>query len=340
MNLWIKVVQGLMVALIPLIGFAQKTDTVTFYNGDRAVCEIKSLEQGRLQLKTVAMGTINVEWRKVSHFSSSKTFEIVLSDHSRYNGRIISIDSSRNVTLGLGIFVVETPLLDIVQLKPLHDNFFKALDGSLSAGYSFANGTQNSQLNSSGNVRYKSKKTTHSLSINYNFSENPTSSSKKQDGGYRFQYFYKKQTYTALELRWERNTELGIDSRIISNITGGYSPIENSFNVLSFEAGGSVSREFTTEGANSNNAEGLIRATYNLFIFANPKLFITVGAEVFPSVNVRGRVRTNLNGKITWEVFNNFTLDVSYWANSDNKPIDVSALTFDWGTATSIGYTF
>lgn len=319
---------------------AQKTDTVTFYNGDRAVCEIKGLNQGRLELKTVAMGTINVEWRKVSNVVSNRYFEIVLADHTTIYGLIQNVDSLRNVTLSFGVFAQEVPILDIVRLKPLNDNFWKALEGSISAGFSYTDGTQNLQLNSNGNIKYRTNRMAHSISFTGNFSSNPSNTSQKQDGGYRFQFFYKRQVYNALEVKWERNTELGIDTRLITNITGGYSPIENYINVLSVEAGGSLNREFTTEQIASNNTEGLVRITYDLFVFANPKIFINIKSESFPSFTVKNRFRTNIDASVTWEVFRDFTLSFSYWGNYDNMPSDPAALTFDWGTTTSIGYKF
>jgi hypothetical protein len=180
----------------------------------------------------------------------------------------------------------------------------------------------------------------HSISFNTNISENQASRSTKQDAGYRYQLNYKNRIYNAIDIRWEQNTELGIDSRLISTLSVGYSPIENNFNVLSAEIGGSGNNETTTEGSSSYNAEGLIRLKYDLFIFANPKIFINVLTEVFPSFTVDGRVRSNLDSKITWEIFNDFTLSMSYWFNSDSKPANTDALNFDWGTTTSIGYKF
>ena len=162
----------------------------------------------------------------------------------------------------------------------------------------------------------------------------------KQDIGYRYQLFYKKRVYNALDLRWEQNTELGIDSRLISTLSIGYNPLENNFHVFSIEIGGSGNNETTTEGNSSYNMEGLIRLKYDLFIFANPKIFINIQSETFPSFTVDGRIRSNLDAKITWEVFNDFTLSMSYWFNSDSKPANTDALNFDWGTTTSIGYKF
>ena len=340
MDKWFRAIIFIALLLAPLLSKAQKTDTVTFYNGDRAICEIQSLTQGILLIKTVAMGTISVEWRKVSNVVSNKHFEIILSDHSTFHGRIDGVDSLRDATLSFGIFVQIVPLKDIVSLNPINKKFWSELDGSLSMGLSFTHGTQNFQFNSSGDVAYRTNRAVHSFSFTTNVSENPSTSSKKQDAGYRYQLYYKNRIYNAIDLRWEQNTELGIESRVITTLSVGYSLIENSFNVFSVEVGGSGNNETTTEGSSSNNIEGLLRLKYDLFIFANPKIFINILSETFPSFTVDGRIRSNLDTKITWEVFNDFTLSIAYWFNSDSKPADANALNFDWGTTTSIGYKF
>ena len=41
---------------------AQKTDVVTFTNGDQITCDIKELVHGRLRVKTDTMETVYVRW--------------------------------------------------------------------------------------------------------------------------------------------------------------------------------------------------------------------------------------------------------------------------------------
>ena len=340
MNKGLRNILIIVILLSPVISLAQKTDTIFFYNGDRVICEIQNLTLGKLKMKTVALGTISVEWRKAIEVRSNKNFEFVLSDHSRFYGRIQDVDSMRNATLVFGILVQSVLLEDIVQLTPINNKFWAELNGSLSIGFSYTNGTENLQFNSNGDVTYRTLRAAHTISFNSNVSSNPANSSEKQDAGYRYQLYYKNRIYNALDLRWERNTELGIDSRVISNLSIGYNPIENKANVFSVEIGGSGNNELTTEGSSSNNIEGLLRLKYDLFIFASPKIFINILSETFPSFTLDGRVRSNFDSKISWEIFNDFTFSLSYWFNSDSKPANPDALNFDWGTTTSIGYKF
>lgn len=340
MGNWYRIALFTLIILTPVFARAQKTDTVTFYNDDRAICEIKGLERGKLLIKTVAMGTISVEWRNVIDVNSNQYFEIVLSDHTTFFGRIDGVDSLRNALIYFGIFSQSVPLQNIVSLKPIKKKFWDSLDGSFSVGISFTKATQNFQFNSSGEVSHRTNKTLNTVSFNTNVSENQTTLSEKHDGGYRFQYTHKRRIYNAFGLRWERNTELGINSRVITTLSAGYNPIENRFSVLSMEFGASANEEFTTEDSTLYNMEGLLRLNYNLFIFANPKVFIDIESTTYPSFTVKNRIRSDSNVKIKWEIFSDFTFDLTFWGNYDSKPADPAALNFDYGTTAGIGYTF
>ncbi len=340
MNRWPETILSLTLLLAAHLVNAQKTDTITFYNGDRAICEIKELFQGKLLIKTVAMGTISVEWRKVSNVVSNKEFEIILSDHSKFFGRINGVDSLRNAILSFGIFVQSVPLNEIVALSPIDKNFWLELDGSLSIGFSYSQGTDNLQFNSSGDATYRTRNTVNTISYSSTISSNTATTSEKQDAGYRFQYYYKNRIFNAIDFRWERNTELAISSRLLSTLSLGYNLIESRANLFSIELGGSGNRELTTEGIASNNLEGLLRINYSLFIFASPKILINVVSETFPSFTVKDRIRSNLDTKISWEIFSDFTFSITFYGNYDNNPSVTDIVFLDWGTTSSIGYTF
>ena len=58
---------------------AAKTDVIELENGDRITGEIKSLEYNQLKVSTYHMGTIFVEWDKVTRVRSSQDLLLELS---------------------------------------------------------------------------------------------------------------------------------------------------------------------------------------------------------------------------------------------------------------------
>ena len=101
-----------------------------------------------------------------------------------------------------------------------------------------------------------------------------------------------------------------------------------------------INREVSNEQVGTNNMEGIINVTYDLFIFTKPNIDLTTSIILYPSFTVKKRVRSDFDFRVRWEVFNNFTLNFKYYFNFDNKPPSADAVEFDYGINTSIGYTF
>ena len=78
----------LMLCLLALPAWAQKTDIVTLVNGDTLTGEIKLLERGRLQVSTDHLGTVNIEWDKVISVTALRMFQIETSNGVRLLGQL------------------------------------------------------------------------------------------------------------------------------------------------------------------------------------------------------------------------------------------------------------
>src|SRR6516165_10212561 len=61
-----------------------KVDRIQKSNGDIVTCEVLSLVRGVLKVKTDGMGTITIEWNKVSLITSPAIFEVELASGIRY----------------------------------------------------------------------------------------------------------------------------------------------------------------------------------------------------------------------------------------------------------------
>src|SRR5262245_40050738 len=79
-----------MALLAPAPVEAARTDVVGLRNGDRSTCELMGLERGRVRVKTDDMGTIDIEWDKVTRVTAARTFEVETSDGQRYIGALSS----------------------------------------------------------------------------------------------------------------------------------------------------------------------------------------------------------------------------------------------------------
>jgi len=301
-------------------GFAQKIDTVSLYNGDKVTCEIINLSKGKLYVKTSDMGKLHIKWGKISSIETLHKFEIVLNDHSVYFGKF-NKGMPGSAMVSFGVFQELISLHEITSLVQVNSKFWKQLNGSFDA-------------------EHRTKKFLNTLSFTSIITENSQKQSKKQDGGYTLKAFHKKSIFSLYNISWEQNTELGIENRASSNARIGFTPIDNSANLLDISAGLVLNREFDSEENATNNTEGIINVTYDFFLFTKPDIDLTTSLVVFPSFTVKRRLRSDFNFRMRWKVFSNFTLNFKYYFTYDNKPPTVGALTFDYGINTSIGYTF
>ncbi|MCB0503987.1 MAG: DUF481 domain-containing protein [Cyclobacteriaceae bacterium] len=326
--------------LISTVTKASKSDTITLFNGDKITCEVKSLSKGKLYVKTDDMGKLYIKWVKIAHIETKGGYEITFKDHSSIYGSLSKSGKEGYALVRFGIFQDIVPLENITSMVQINSSFLKQLSGNFDAGYSYTNGNQTLQFNSTGEIRHRSKKILNKINYDAVISDNPQAESRKQSSGYTLQAFFKHSFFTIYNISWEQNTELGIENRVLTNARVGYSPIDNSTNRLDLSAGVLINREFSNEQGATNNGEGIVAITYNLFVFTKPDIDITTTLIAYPSFTVKDRVRSDLNFQMRWKVFSNFTLNFKYYFNYDSDPPSIDALQFDYGVNTSIGYSF
>lgn len=329
-----------LLIVAPMVTFAAKTDTLTMNNGDRLTCEIKTMSFGKLTVKTSDMGTLSVKWLRVGFIESKQVLEITFRDHTRLYGTFLKSDSAGYAIIKTGVFQQTYALSEIVAIAQISASFWQGLDGSVSYGVSFASGTQNFQSTFRGKVTYKQKKFKHQINLTSIIAIGSTDTTKNQSAGYSVKRYLWKRGYVSAMVGWQQNTELGIDARILTGMTFGYQPFDNSVNQLTFAAGTVFNREFTNENTVVNNVEGLIEADYYIFLLYKPKISLSINAQAYPSFTEAGRIRSDITTQLSWEIFNDFTLSGSYYNNFDSKPSSTDAVKMSWGYTATLGYTF
>ena len=61
---------------------------------------------------------------------------------------------------------------------------------------------------------------------------------------------------------------------------------------------------------------------------------------LIPGINRIGRIRSNINTNLDWELFNDFYLKWSLFYSSDNQPLSGVDVRNDWGTSFGIEFKF
>jgi hypothetical protein len=320
---------------------AQKEDIVNLMNGDRITGEIKRLEYGILEYKTDDIKTLNIEWDKIRSVQTKNLYEVELEDGRIYFGSIWPGDLEGTLLIRGAVSEDRLFMRYIVTIARIKESFWDILAGYTKLGFYFAKSNQIGQLSFGFSANYRSRYFYSEANVNsmITTTENEISS-RKQDLYLSYQRFMGHRWFWGGIVGAEENSELGLQLRTLAGAGVGLDLIQTNENLLNTQAGLSVNREWYTDSTESmNNLEALLQANYKLFIYDAPKTNLGVMLKVFPSMTNFGRLRSNLDVDLSWELFIDFYWDLSFYFNYDNKPAS-SASQSDYGIESSIKYEF
>lgn len=310
---------------------ASKIDTIYFQNGDRVTAEVKQLENNQLKLSTDDAGTIYVEWNKIDSVRIMNNMRIVLDDGKILYGKLLTAEEAGKCYIWSSAEVpVLMELIRIVALAPMEDQLVDRLSGSLSSGFSYVKATQVMQMNFDASVKYTAERNYIELGYDGLFSQDPTSgNTQNQSGGATFIRLYPKNWFYMSELYLESNSEMDLDLRTSVTLGAGKAFVRTNFTNLYSAIGLQGNRELSLGDAQFN-LEGVLRAVYNVFIFENPEVSLSLSGDLIPSLSDLGRVRSNIDSSLKWEIFSDFYLKWTFYYSFDSRPLSETAEKTDW----------
>lgn len=311
--------------------WASKIDTIYFQNGDRMTAEVKSLESNKLRLSTDDAGTINVEWNKVDSVKILNNMRIMLDNGQILYGKLLTAGEAGKCYIWSSAQVpILMELIRIVSLTPMEDRLVERFSGTLSSGFSYVKATRIMQMNFDASVKYTAQKNFLELSYHGLFSQDPSSgNTQNQNGGATFLRVFPKNWFYMSELNMESNSEMDLDLRTSLTLGAGKAFLKTNFTNLYTALGFQGNRE-TSLGEAQFNLEGVIRVVYSVFIFDDPEVSFNLTGDLIPSLSNLGRVRSNIDSSLKWEIFSDFFLKWTFYYNYDSRPLSTTAEKADW----------
>jgi hypothetical protein len=317
-----------------------RTDIVMLENGDRLTGEIIQLEHGQLELKTDALGTVYIEWPKVSGLSSSVVFMVEnLGGHDEFghlgggNGHLIVDDDGR---------VTDLPMGDVARLGPVRESFLARVRGSTSVGVNYTQANNVKVGSFRFDAEYRGRNTLASLSS----SVDATSSSDRSTNqriliDYSERFYLEGTRFWSVFGSFERNPELGVDGRPQAGIAVGQSLVRRPESDLVAYVGVAANHESVDEsGDNRANILGVAGLDWRIYRFSIPETTLTSSLKVFPYLSDFGRVRARLDVTLQRKFTRALSLNLSLYDDYDSRPPGLDVVNIDYGIVTSLGYTF
>ncbi len=327
--------------LVASAGLAQKTDVILLFNGDRVTCEIRSYDDGRLQVKTDIASDIAIKWNKIVSITSDKRFEVETTDGAVHYGTLApSTPPGRLVVVEDGTSE-EVEFLSVVRISPIYQTFWRRWQGSFDLGFNYTQANHYFQFNLNGDAAFR--RPTFELSTNLSMfftSQEGVPSNQRANYNVQYEKFLKDRWLVAGIFAIDRNLQLGLDWRYSLGAGYGRYLMYTNRTQLTAIAGLAGMHEQPVTGTSTNDLAAVFVAQYSTFTYDFPKVTIGATLSIIPYLTQSGRVRLNFNGMIKREIARDFYLSLSIFDNFDNKDPSTGQAKNDWGPVLSIGYSF
>ncbi len=339
-RVWASVLALLSLFPVP-VAARPKTDIIVLRNGDRLQGEIVSLQYGQLRFKTDSMGTLSVEWPDVVAIESRYLFTIESDEGAIVVGSLATAPDSTRVFIRGAHRTTELATAAIARLSQLETSFWKRIDGTVSLGFNYEKSTEIALLKSALDSQYKTPTLAASLEASADLSRTAEQETKENlSAASDLRLIRKDSKFWVGSLSWQRNEELGIDSRVQLGAGWGFYPRRSLESEISVSIGLNGNQEWATgSGEQTLSVEGDLGADWRIFRFRDPETSLVTDFSLLPSLTESERYRLAFDVTLSIEVIKDLTIDLSYTADYDSKP-PAGGSELDTGIGTSIGYKF
>ncbi|MCS7032698.1 MAG: DUF481 domain-containing protein [Phycisphaerae bacterium] len=308
---------------VGLSASAASADVVIFKNGDKLTGTVVELIDGKLRLKSPAVGEVLIDTLDISTFSTDNLIDLQLADGSIVKQKVDSASDGRIAIIGPG----GATEYDIAQLKSINPR--TGWKGNIRGGLVVQNGnTKSEDYYLAFDVFNRMEQDRYTIGGNYNLSRsrdarNPDSDRVTTADNWRifgqWDHFFDDKLYGYGRLQVDRDRIANLKYRISPGVGLGYQWVEGPVWNFNTEAGvGYVYEKYKDPGDDPNFDDTdeyvAVRLAYhydrkvvdNLLIFHNFELLPSVEDpcrtfQVNSDIGLRANFTTNLFAEFKFE---------------------------------------
>jgi len=315
-----------------------QNDTIRLKNNNVLFGEIKSLTTGVLTMETsYSDKDFKIEFNKVVEISVHRKCIINLTDSRRYYGNIKSETPGKFTIYTDNEDPKEYNMNELIGLIEVDDNFWKRLKFGLDLGYNFTKANNNAQFTISSNFNYVGERWLTKGYINaLNSSQDSVQNVKRTDATLEAIRLLQKKWYILSDVSFLSNTEQALKGRISPSLGLGRFVKNTNKLYLGVTAGATYNIE-TYEDAtlDKTSSEAFLGSSFNMFDFNDFDL--KTGVKFYVSLSERGRVRTDYDITLKYDLPWDFYIKTEFTLNYDNQPA-ISGNELDYIFTSGFGY--
>lgn len=335
---------ALLILLFTQILLAAKTDIVVLHNGDRITGEVKRLEFGMLTYSTDDVGTLSIEWNKISElYASQQFFRVEMEDGLLFFGTLDTDTSTLQLIVKFDSLRVPLNFSEVVSIAPIKRTFWSRVEISTDLGFNFTKSSDVTQFNFNGSAKYRTYNFLHQISLSsiISIQNKDDERNERNNAGYTINRFLAQHWFQLGSLNLEQNTELGIELRLSGGGGIGKNLLQTNSEVFSAGGGVLVNREWISDSTGSQyNLEGVAALQFSKFRYDSPKLNLDSQLSFYPNLTTWGRVRMELDITLKWEIISDLYWNLQYYTSFDNQPPGGEGAKIDYGIVLSFGWTY
>lgn len=319
-------------------------DTIFFINGTMVIGELKKVKLGVVTFNPDDANDITVQLRKVRTISGyTKVFRVETITHDVYYGKLVSSDSLNYTRLDTGAGPSLLMLLENISvLYPFENSFKERFSGSVGLGYSYTRSSNFGRANYDGRLSYSAKREELTLSVSGVYTITDSSFSRDhEDYSLKNNYYFSPTWFGTMLLAYQRNIELGLQRRYQEGLGAGNKFFTNKYIYAWVRSGVVFNQEISTEQVSSGTlTEVFAQLEFNLFRFTKPEIKFNFAQTFYYSLSQKDRFRSDGDSNLSWEIFNDFNLTLTFYTNYDSKPPVPEYPQFDYGIVFGVSYSF
>jgi hypothetical protein len=321
---------------------AAHTDVVTFKNGDKLTGEVKTLNRGRLTFKNDPVGTIFIQWDEIAYLSVDQDIQVETQNGARYFGHILLGDEEFQIVVDRpsGPEVIDASR--VISMNPIDQHGLRDIDLDVSLGYNFTKASNITQFSFDMDAQYRTRQRILFAEMSSSLSDSTgNETSERQTLNLNYTRLRANRWLNDGGLSFEHNDELGINLRTSLSAGGGRILVQSNHSNFILTGGLKATREninLQVEEVDSLESYGML--SWEWFRYDTPELDWSTNLEIIPSLTESGRVRSEFDATLKWEIVADLYWRLSYFFSYDNQPQATSDVSEDFGVTTSIGYSF
>ena len=319
-----------------------RTDVVTLANGDRITGEIMEVARGRLALKTDDAGTIDIEWVKIIRLEATREFELITSDGRHLLGSLGHADNERFLLIVGSDGSASLPIPEVTNIVPIGAGFWKKVDGSIDAGFSYTRSSGVTQTTLNTDTIYR--KPAFSLEVTASATVTQVADDDERDDRADLDISYMRYRWRRWFLagggRFETNESLGLALRSQFSGLGGIRLVNTNRAQFTVSGGLSVNDEEGVDTESTQNLEGVLAVKGSFFSYDRPKTNLDLSFQYYPSFSDWGRQRLQLDSAARRELVKDFFVSLNLFDTFDSAPPSPDAARNDVGIVASLGWSY